>query len=127
MGQVSKGPGALVCRHLGLANDPFLRNASPSEEHRCYLWMQRELIDLAHQSHYCLSGHCRNCPWRQIGHPSRSILGRDRGEGLASTLSEGARWIGRALAAFLVAVVKRAGSFRHWRRPYLTELPQAPA
>src|SRR5215472_5591347 len=59
-----------VCPHLGLATDPFINIAEPSPEHRCYLWMQRERIDPAHQVRYCLTETYSSCPWLAVSRQS---------------------------------------------------------
>ncbi len=61
-------PGT-ACRHLGLADNPFQHLEASAGEHRCYLWMQRDRIDLDHQKGYCLSGRFRDCPWLHISVP----------------------------------------------------------
>ena len=43
------------CPHLGSANDPFNHGPSAADDHRCYLYMQRDRIDLLHQKSFCLS------------------------------------------------------------------------
>ncbi|MBI2940042.1 MAG: hypothetical protein HYY04_06340 [Chloroflexi bacterium] len=63
------GPTRTACSHLGLENDPFAHHDEPSSEHRCYLWMQRDRIDLAHQRAFCLSGASARCPWLTISTP----------------------------------------------------------
>src|SRR5438093_13473994 len=70
--------GALVvCPHLGLATDPFIHIAEPSREHRCYLWMQRDRIDQAHQQRYCLTAAYSTCPWLAVSHRAGASDGED--------------------------------------------------
>ncbi|MDO8689223.1 MAG: tetratricopeptide repeat protein [Dehalococcoidia bacterium] len=72
--KTSKLSAPIACRHLGLADDPFHHGDTLSDEHRCYLWMQRDRIDPDHQKGYCLSGRYRDCPWLQISLPSQPRL-----------------------------------------------------
>ncbi|MDP2659167.1 MAG: tetratricopeptide repeat protein [Dehalococcoidia bacterium] len=100
---------APACRHLGLATDPFQHAEGPTEEHRCYLWMQRDLIDQDHQRNYCLSSHHADCPWLQISMPCKSARGGgSAGEGLARVLEDSGRRAGRAIAAFSMIVAAQA-------------------
>ncbi|TAK27610.1 MAG: hypothetical protein EPO21_23880 [Chloroflexota bacterium] len=55
------------CPHIGLADDPFTHRDRPNEDHRCYLWMQRDRIDMSHQKGFCLSVAHQFCPWLTIG------------------------------------------------------------
>jgi hypothetical protein len=57
------------CPHLGMANDPFSHGVGPADEHRCYLYMQRDRIDLLHQKSFCLSPAHHKCPWLMIRRP----------------------------------------------------------
>ena len=57
------------CPHLGVANDPFGHGDKPSDDHRCYLYMQRDRIDLVHQKGFCLSSAHHKCPWLMIRRP----------------------------------------------------------
>lgn len=57
---------ARVCPYLGLLADPFHRLEGPSAEHRCYLWMQRQRIDLLHQQRFCLTPNHPRCPWLMV-------------------------------------------------------------
>jgi hypothetical protein len=57
------------CPHLGHASDPFAHGSNPSDEHRCYLYMQRDRIDLMHQKSFCLSTAHYKCPWLMIRRP----------------------------------------------------------
>jgi len=111
-----------------MANDPFQRQDSPTEEHRCYLWMQRDRIDLDHQRNYCLSSLYRDCPWVQISLPCRPGDERAWKDGLACTMADNGRRAGTALAAFLMMLAARAGlllgCFAIWAR---TNLPRAMA
>ncbi|MBI4498705.1 MAG: hypothetical protein HY689_12495 [Chloroflexi bacterium] len=63
--RLSRG-GPSACPHLGMTDDPFAHRDAPSEEHRCYLWMQRDRIDLTHQKGFCLSPAHTYCPWLSI-------------------------------------------------------------
>ncbi|MDP2659574.1 MAG: hypothetical protein Q8R28_02435 [Dehalococcoidia bacterium] len=74
MDKKSKPVAPVACRHLGLADNPFEHGDALSDEHRCYLWMQRDRIDLDHQKGYCLSGRYRDCPWLQISLPCQPKL-----------------------------------------------------
>jgi hypothetical protein len=58
------------CPHLGASADPFTHQHQPSEDHRCYLWMQRDRIDLAHQKGFCLTTAHHRCPWLMVRHPN---------------------------------------------------------
>lgn len=60
------------CPHLGLEDDAFQKLAEPSPRHRCYLWMQRDRIDLAHQANFCLAPAHAACPWLSISTPGSS-------------------------------------------------------
>ncbi|MBI4504141.1 MAG: hypothetical protein HY691_01280 [Chloroflexi bacterium] len=55
-----------TCPHLGLAGDPFRHVERPSDEHRCYAYLQRDRVDLAHQRAFCLSASYHRCPWLAI-------------------------------------------------------------
>ncbi len=55
-----------TCRHLGLADNPFEHSEDASDDHRCYLWMQRDQIDVDHQKGFCLSMRHHDCPWVHI-------------------------------------------------------------
>lgn len=55
-----------VCPHIGLSDDPLAHQDSPTEQHRCFLWEQRDRIDVSHQMGFCLSAAHRNCPWLTI-------------------------------------------------------------
>src|SRR3954453_2749043 len=57
------------CPHLGIASDPFSHEDKPTEGHRCYLWMQRDRIDLVHQKGFCLSTAHHRCPWLMVRKP----------------------------------------------------------
>lgn len=57
------------CPHLGLASDPFNHGTGPADDHRCYLYMQRDRIDLLHQKSFCLSTAHHKCPWLMIRRP----------------------------------------------------------
>src|SRR5579862_9830588 len=57
------------CPHLGTASDPFSHGSGPADEHRCYLYMQRDRIDLLHQKSFCLSTAHHKCPWLMIRRP----------------------------------------------------------
>jgi hypothetical protein len=46
--------GRRACPHLGLAGDPFVHRDQPAEEHRCYVYLQRDRVDLTHQCSFCL-------------------------------------------------------------------------
>ena len=50
------------CPHLGSSTDPFSHTQQPSDDHRCYLWMQRDRIDLVHQKGFCLTTAHHRCP-----------------------------------------------------------------
>ncbi|HVA26132.1 MAG TPA: hypothetical protein VMW62_17295 [Chloroflexota bacterium] len=58
------------CPHLGLSADPFTHQHLPSDDHRCYLWMQRDRIDLVHQKGFCLTTAHHKCPWLMVRHPN---------------------------------------------------------
>ncbi|MFI5267127.1 MAG: hypothetical protein ACHQ7M_07100 [Chloroflexota bacterium] len=58
------------CPHLGASADPFTHEHQPSEDHRCYLWMQRDRIDLVHQKSFCLTTAHHKCPWLMVRHPN---------------------------------------------------------
>lgn len=118
----------LSCPHLGLADDPWRHEAEPSPDHRCYLWMQRDRIDLSHQANFCLTASHEICPWLTISTPSpvrpTTPGARLRRAGLialartAALLSVAAK----ALWVALLAVVAAAGPFiarvatAAWRR-----------
>lgn len=57
------------CPHLGQSDDPFNHVSAPSDDHRCYLYMQRDRIDLLHQKSFCLSTAHYKCPWLMIRRP----------------------------------------------------------
>ncbi|MBV8084816.1 MAG: hypothetical protein JO247_08370 [Chloroflexi bacterium] len=65
---ISRQP-AKACPHLGAAADPFTHEDRPSEDHRCYLWMQRDRIDLVHQKGFCLTSAHHKCPWLMVRRP----------------------------------------------------------
>jgi hypothetical protein len=54
---------AATCPHLGLAADPFSRDAHASDEHRCYAHLVGERIDRAHQKRFCLTSAHGTCPF----------------------------------------------------------------
>ncbi|MBI3978426.1 MAG: hypothetical protein HY331_09605, partial [Chloroflexi bacterium] len=55
-----------TCPHLGTDDDPFRHGDRPSDTHRCYLGMQRDRIDLAHQRMFCLGRSHVSCPWLSV-------------------------------------------------------------
>jgi hypothetical protein len=57
---------AMVCAHLGLADDPFGHEKSASEAHRCYANLGRERIDLLHQQRFCLASTHNRCPFLMV-------------------------------------------------------------
>jgi hypothetical protein len=65
--------GRRACPHLGLAGDPFVHRDQPAEEHRCYVYLQRDRVDLTHQRSFCLSGAYRRCPWLAIRPSSAEV------------------------------------------------------
>ncbi|HLB13274.1 MAG TPA: tetratricopeptide repeat protein [Dehalococcoidia bacterium] len=91
MARTTKQSEPTVCRHLGLAQDPFQRQDIAAEEHRCYLWMQRDRIDVDHQNGYCLSIYHRNCPWLHISLPCHTGLKKSWTEAVNSRL-DGDAW-----------------------------------
>lgn len=110
MTTTSKVPSASPkCRHLGLASDPFQHAETATAEHRCYLWMQRDLIDQDHQKNYCLSSHQTECPWLQISMPCKgSHMARGPSRGPGSALKGGGRRAGLAIVSFSRLVADRA-------------------
>jgi len=117
----------LACSHLGLSDDPLVHEEQPSTEHRCYLWMQRDMIDRSHQENFCLSGNHDACPWIQVSSPGRSsakngkrqqVTGYSPGGPLRTVLFTTARLVMagarraavllRLLAAWIWANVRRA-------------------
>ncbi|MHB8620915.1 MAG: hypothetical protein ACYDAG_15300, partial [Chloroflexota bacterium] len=58
-----------ACPHLGLIGDPFAHQDQPADDHRCYLWMQRDRIDLLHQKSFCFTVAHHQCPWLMIRRP----------------------------------------------------------
>lgn len=102
-------PSALVCRHVGLAHDPFQHEAEPSGEHRCYLWMQRDPIDLDHQRGYCFSSEHRHCPWLQISLPCGKGIDETLGQKMGPVLGKAGEAAGRALLALCIEAARRAG------------------
>ncbi len=126
MAKKTNQPILTACRHLGTANDPFQRLEGPTEEHRCYLWMQRDRIDLDHQQGYCLSGHHRNCPWLHISLPCQGGVRRVWRKEITQSLSDKLGKAGVMLARALAAGSKRSGNrlfaLAIWLR---AKLPQA--
>jgi hypothetical protein len=77
------GPGRpasipTVCPHLGLASDPHQHVEQTSPEHRCYLWMQRDRIDVLHQERFCLTAAHPSCPWLSALPPGASARELER-------------------------------------------------
>ncbi|MBI2864291.1 MAG: tetratricopeptide repeat protein [Chloroflexi bacterium] len=104
-GAVSVSPWSeQPCPHLGLVDEPFIHRDEPSEEHRCYLWMQRDRIDLTHQKGFCLSSAHAHCPWLSIAPPE--------GEAPAT---------GRLATPVGAAAIHGAASSLEWLRPRLKE------
>jgi hypothetical protein len=75
-------PATRSCPHLGLGSDPFTHESSPSDDHRCYLWMQRDRIDLVHQKGFCLTTAHHKCPWLMMRRPDAPPPLRQRLPGL---------------------------------------------
>ena len=88
------------CPHLGHATDPFGHGSVPSDDHRCYLYMQRDRVDLLHQKSFCLSTAHHKCPWLMIRRPDAPP---PLGQRLRGLLSAGPRqaW------AFATATLRR--------------------
>jgi len=109
--------GTDACVHLGLDQDPFVHYSHPSPDHRCYLWMQRDRIDLAHQEMFCLTHFSENCPWLSINLPNQKRAPRAVGSGGGSvpTPAEtmaGEPWyssLGPGLIALLAAIAHYLG------------------
>jgi hypothetical protein len=64
--RAGRGP---ICRHLGTEDDRSSYYSEPSRRHRCYLWWQRDRIDLAHQARFCFTEAHSVCPWLSISPP----------------------------------------------------------
>ncbi len=83
------------CRHLGLNDSPAQRQELPSSSHRCYLWQQRDEIDLGHQREYCFTPKHASCPWllvpptgqQSARHRPRTKRRLVAGSGLLATIS----------------------------------------
>ncbi|MBI2909621.1 MAG: hypothetical protein HYX92_18425 [Chloroflexi bacterium] len=58
-----------VCPHLGMAEAPLEYSVEPTDQHRCYLWMQRDRVHLDHQRMFCLGELHSQCPWLVISAP----------------------------------------------------------
>lgn len=59
-----------ICPHLGLADNPFDYSHEANDGHRCYLWMQRDRVDVDHQTGFCLSELHVKCPWLSLSTPA---------------------------------------------------------
>lgn len=101
------------CPHLGHAADPFTHGNGPADEHRCYLYMQRDRIDLLHQKSFCLSTAHHKCPWLMIRRPDappplRQRLRRALAGGPAQLW--GGAWAGvKGVPALAMAAVRGLG------------------
>jgi len=91
------------CPHLGSANDPFNHGPSAADDHRCYLYMQRDRIDLLHQKSFCLSTAHHNCPWLMIRRPDAPPPLKQRLPGLVGAFP-------RAAVGALAACMRRTPS-----------------
>lgn len=113
-----------ACPHLGMAADPFVKDESPTEEHRCYVYMQRDRIDLAHQKRFCLDGSSyQRCPFITIrpAVEARQPVGRRLSEAFAG----GARraW---AFSSLLSSLRLPFGGPRAWDQPWPASTEPAP-
>ena len=72
-----------VCPHLGSATEPLSHGGGPTPEHRCYLWMQGDRVDLAHQKNYCLSSEHASCPWLAMKPPATGKVAQEKSPSLA--------------------------------------------
>ncbi|MBI2863984.1 MAG: hypothetical protein HYX94_05430 [Chloroflexi bacterium] len=107
------------CPHLGLLDEPFIHRDDPTEEHRCYLWMQRDRVDLTHQKGFCLSSAHTQCPWMSIAPPiGQAPMARKLGTAAPAAL--GSFW-GRfsdESVGFLVWLILKLNRLsllaRHW-------------
>ncbi|MGQ9687082.1 MAG: hypothetical protein ACUVT2_12365, partial [Thiobacillaceae bacterium] len=120
----SDQPGLVHCPHLGLEDDAFQKLTEPSPRHRCYLWMQRDRIDLVHQANFCLTRAHAGCPWLSISTPGFS---QQRGETAgSSSAGDVLRSVGltlwRWLLAALAAMARGAVAVWRWLRPNATRL-----
>jgi len=107
-------PASKSCPHLGIASDPFSHENLPTDDHRCYLWMQRDRIDLVHQKGFCLSTAHHKCPWLMMRRPDAPPPLRQRLPGLVAGLPRGL-WGGlRAAPGLAMAFV---GSVRKLHLP----------
>lgn len=110
MAKASSQPLNPACRHLGTAADPFNRVEAPTEEHRCYLWMQRDRIDLDHQEGYCLSGAHRNCPWLHISLPCHGGIKKFWGDETAQEWGDKLGQAGSRLTAAMAYCSKQCAN-----------------
>lgn len=109
----AREPQRRACPHLGLANDPFARHEVLTEEHRCYVYLQRDRVDLAHQRIFCLSGRYRRCPWLAI-RPSNAAVPLPARLRAAMRSVAGAAWRGarrQSAAASLAALRGEAHAY----------------
>ncbi len=90
--------GGETCPNLGLEGDRSGRCPEPSPRHRCYLWMERGRIDLAHQSHFCLTDAYDDCPWLSVGETEFGLHAAILPAGWCLTRSAVARLLGWAAA-----------------------------
>ena len=116
------------CPYLGLETDPSSFCRDPSPQHRCYLWMERSRIDLAHQATFCLTDSHAICPWLSIGGPAsdrsdRTILRLwQTTRPVLARSSRRARVLAAAFWAWLLTAVARLGRLAadlaaaFWRR-----------
>lgn len=122
-GETKPKPTGAACPHLGLEDDAFNRLGEPSPRHRCYLWMQRDRIDVAHQASFCLSPAHATCPWLSISTPAAVKPGADEGAvaRLAGLLGAAALRLGSWLLQLLVAAgrvsARAAVAAWCWLRP----------
>jgi hypothetical protein len=65
-----------LCPHLGLTSDPFKHYPGANEEHRCYVSLGRERIDLAHQRRFCLASSYSRCPFLLVTAQRPGLLER---------------------------------------------------
>ncbi|MBI2303764.1 MAG: hypothetical protein HYU86_03340 [Chloroflexi bacterium] len=114
------------CPHLGFANDPFNHLSVTSDEHRCYLWMQRDRIDPDHQLQYCLTSNFRLCPWLQISQPGSIVTNETWRQRLLSALPEGSEGRGEFLANLALRAAVTSGRLAlflaQWARATLPQV-----
>ncbi len=74
-----KPAAAVVCPHLGFAEDRASREDVANRQHRCFFTRPPQRVDLDHQRHFCLTSASGDCPWLTVDELPTAILSEDPG------------------------------------------------